>query len=171
MYDENCVDADAGDNTDVCYVDMERSAESSHIGGGFAIFPDDSEGDVHCHGFAWGHNPEDLQVRYKGNNLFYVSMYDHFYARGYVRAVPGAPMCACAEQMPVVSRADCTEMNIEETFKYVYDDTSQRFKVSFVDVTIEFHSCQGANNNNNDLEAYFERLVDDGHAEASDFEA
>jgi hypothetical protein len=26
-------------------------------------------------------------------------MFDHFNQRGYVRNVPGAPMCACAEQV------------------------------------------------------------------------
>merc|ERR1711862_335283 len=47
---------------------------------------------------------------YKGNLLFYVSMYDHMTQRGYVRNIPGAPMCACAENMPVVTRSDCTEI-------------------------------------------------------------
>lgn len=169
-YDENCVDADPGDNTDLCYVDMAEGARSSHIAGGFAIFPDDEEGDIHCHGFAWGNDVEDLDNRYKGNNLFYVSMYDHFYQRGYVRGVPGAPMCGCAEQMPVVSRADCTEMDISENFRYVYEHETQRFKVIDRGVDIAFNACQGANDNNNDLEAYYERLVDEGRADPFELE-
>jgi len=167
-YDNNCVDADPGDNTDLCYVDMAEGAASSHIAGGFAIFPDDEEGDIHCHGFAWGNNEEALDARYKGNNLFYVSMYDHFYQRGYVRGVPGAPMCGCTEQMPVVSRADCTEMDISENFRYVYDHATQRFGVADRGVDIAFNACQGANDNNNDLEAYYERLVDEGRADATE---
>lgn len=169
-YDEDCVDADPGDNTDLCYVDMADGAASSHIAGGFAIFPDDEEGDVHCHGFAWGNDAEDLDTRYKGNNLFYVSMYDHFYQRGYVRGVPGAPMCGCAEQMPVASRADCTEMDISESFRYVYDSLTQRFNVIDKGVDIEFNACQGANDNNNDLEAYYERLVAEGRADQFELE-
>jgi hypothetical protein len=52
---------------------------------------------------------------YKGNNLFYISMYDdHMYQRGYVRSVPGAPMCGCVEKMPIVTRADCTEIAAKE---------------------------------------------------------
>jgi len=170
-YDDNCVDEDPGDNTDLCYVDMTDGAASSHIAGGFAIFPDDEEGDVHCHGFAWGNDEDALDARYKGNNLFYVSLYDHFYQRGYVRGVPGAPMCGCAEQMPVASRADCTEMDISENFRYVYDPVSKRFIVIDSGVAIEFNACQGANDNNNDLEAYYERLVDEGRAEASELVA
>jgi hypothetical protein len=59
----------------------------------------------------------DPSATYKGNNIFYVSMYDHMYKRGYVRNVPGAPMCGCAEQMPVVSRADCTQMDVVQQFE------------------------------------------------------
>lgn len=169
-YDENCVDADPGDNTDLCYVDMSDGAESSHIAGGFSIFPDDEEGDIHCHGFAWGNDEDALDARYKGNNLFYVSMYDHFYQRGYVRGVPGAPMCGCAEQMPVVSRADCTEMDISEKYRYIFDHASQKFRVVDKGVTIEYNACQGADDNNNDLEAYYERLVDEDRATAAELE-
>ena len=81
-YDENCVDEDPADNTDICYVDMERDIGSSHVPGGFAVFEGESEGDTHCHGFAWDAAEEDAIARYKGNNLFYVSMYDHLYTRG-----------------------------------------------------------------------------------------
>jgi hypothetical protein len=38
------------------------------------------------------------------------------YIRGYVKNIPGAPMCACAEQMPTVSRADCTQIDFESKF-------------------------------------------------------
>merc|ERR1712071_97211 len=167
-------DRQAGDNNGNCdtpYDDMTDGAASSHIAGGFAIFPDDEEGDVHCHGFAWGNDEDALDARYKGNNLFYVSLYDHFYQRGYVRGVPGAPMCGCAEQLPVASRADCTEMDISENFRYVYDPVSKRFIVIDSGVAIEFNASQGANDNNNDLEAYYERLVDEGRAEASELVA
>ena len=81
-YDENCVDEDPADNTDICYVDMERDIGSSHVPGGFAVFEGESEGDTHCHGFAWDAAEQDAIARYKGNNLFYVSMYDHLYTRG-----------------------------------------------------------------------------------------
>ena len=89
-YDSNCVDADPADNTDLCAVDMARSgSDSIHVNDGIALFKDNVEGPVHCHGFAWGLDEMEADARYKGNNLFYVSMYDHMYQRGYVRNVPG----------------------------------------------------------------------------------
>lgn len=167
-YDANCVDADPGDNTDLCYVDMENAPGSARVAGGYAIFPDDTEGDIHCHGLAWG-NDAGLDDVYKGNNLFYVAMYDHLYQRGYVRNVPGAPMCGCAEQMPIVSRADCTEMDITQTVRYTW--VNQQLTVRALNVNVDFNACNGANNNNNDLEAYYERLVDEGRADEEELEA
>jgi hypothetical protein len=102
-YDVNCVDADPADNTDICLVDMERAPQSGRVEAGFAIFPEDSEGDTHCHGFAWSEDEEDPSNQFKGNVLFFVSMFDHLYQRGYVKNVPGAPMCACVEQVSTIS--------------------------------------------------------------------
>jgi hypothetical protein len=64
-------------------------------------------------GFGWADDVTDQSQVYRGNNLFFVSLYDHMYVRGYVKNVPGAPMCACAEQMPTVSRSDCTQIDFE----------------------------------------------------------
>jgi len=166
-YDTNCVDADPHNSTDLCYVDMKNAPGSARVAGGYAIFPGDVEGDVHCHGFAWG-NDGGLDDTYKGNNLFYVSMYDHLYQRGYVRNVPGAPMCACAEQMPIVNRADCTELDISQTIRYSW--VRQTLTVRALDVNVDFNACIGSNKNN-DLEAYYERLVNEGRATKDEFEA
>jgi len=162
-YDDNCVDEDPGDNTDVCYVDMDRSEASSHVAGGFSIFKNGQEGDVHCHGLAWDMDDSANAARFRGNNLFFVSLYDHMYTRGYVRAVPGAPMCGCAEQMPVATRADCTEMDISESWKFRYT-VGVGITVEENGQDIAFNACQGANNKNNDLRAYYQRLVNEGRA-------
>ena len=103
---------------------------------------------------------------YKGNNLFYMSMYDHMYQRGYVRNVPGAPMCACAENMAIVTRADCTESRAEEQFKFSWNATApdgEQASMELIEVKrLHFNACQGkdADNNNrdNDLEAYYRKL-------------
>ncbi len=160
-YDENCVDANPADNVDICYVDMARAPTSSRTTDGFAIFDGEDEDDSHCHGFAWAEDDTDPSARFRGNNLFYVSMYDHFTQRGYVRNVPGAPMCACVEQMPVVTRADCTQIDIvNEDVTFEYDEGSG-LAAEVSNLEIEFNACQGANNNNNDLGAYYERLVNE----------
>lgn len=161
-YDERCTDADPGDNTDLCAVDMARSTEdSSHVDDGFAIFPSNDEGPVHCHGFAWGEDEMEADFRYRANNLFYVSMSDHMHDRGYVRNVQGAPMCGCVEHMPIVSRSDCTEITAKEFYKFTFPDNyagSISASVDYVD--INFNACRASNNNN--LQRFYERLVNEG---------
>ena len=102
-YDENCVDKDVADNTK----DLQAGDASSCFdsASGFDLYPDDNnngevypednnngEG-VHCHGFACADYEYETTARYKSNNLFFVSMYDHMYQRGYVKNIPGMPMC------------------------------------------------------------------------------
>lgn len=165
---DSCVDKDPADNTDICYVDMSRSPKSNHVIEGAVIYDDKAgvrEGDAHCHGFAWGDDQYSDSHRYRGNNLFFVSMYDHLRARGYVREVPGAPMCGCIEQMPTVTRSDCTEVEIREVFNFVYEPNALTFRATITDARVEFNACQGLNGNNNNLQAYYEKLVADGEVD------
>jgi len=163
-YEDNCVNADPSDNTDICYVDMARDPTSSRVKNGFALFEHGHDDDSHCHGFAWAQDPSDPSARFKANNLFYISLYDHLYQRGYVRNVPGAPMCGCVEQMPVVTRADCTQIDINnEQFRFSYTSTGGLVG-DIVNLKIDFAACQGADGKNNDLEAYYQRLVNEGKA-------
>jgi len=161
-YDENCLDADPGDNTDLCAVDMARSTSSSaHVDGGFSWFNDNSEGPVHCHGLAWGAHELDTYNRYKANNLFFVSMYDHLYQRGYVRNVPGAPMCGCVEKMPIVSRSDCTQVDDDETWVFVWNAGTKKMLARLDYVELDFNACRGEGGNN-DLNRFINRLKTEG---------
>mmetsp|Transcript_30342 Transcript_30342/g.63404 ORF Transcript_30342/g.63404 Transcript_30342/m.63404 type:complete len:408 (-) Transcript_30342:265-1488(-) len=152
-YEYNCIDKDPADNTNICYIDHARSGNS-----GFSIFGDlqtgkeNIEGSVHCHGFTWGDDPLSQDNVYKGNLLFYVSMYDHMTQRGYVRNIPGSPMCACAENMAVVTRADCTQVQVDEkvTFRWTVADSSLEAVVYIDD--IDYNACTGLDANNNLLE-------------------
>jgi len=172
-YDQRCQNNDPGDNANLCYVDHTHSAPVTHIAGGFSIYGDPKrnqeaiEGPVHCHGFAWADDETDPISIYKGNNLFYVSMYDHMHQRGYVRNVPGSTMCSCAENMPVVTRSDCTELAITESFTFAYNSGTSTLAASLDAVDINFNACQGADNQNNDLEAYYKKLVAQGKATAA----
>ncbi len=169
-YDQNCIDADPADNTELCAVDMSRS---SHVNDGVSIYAGgpnrddgnavDTEGPTHCHGFAWGHDEYEADARYKANNLFYVSMYDHLYQRGYVRNVPGAPMCACVEKMPIVSRADCTEIEALEFWRFDWSVATQSFTAVLDRTEIDFNACRGAGRSN-DLESFYQRLYNEGRA-------
>uniref|UniRef100_A0A7S2N413 Uncharacterized protein n=1 Tax=Helicotheca tamesis TaxID=374047 RepID=A0A7S2N413_9STRA len=183
-YDSNCINKDPADNANLCYVDHTKGAVSSHVAGGFTIFADlqnnkaNIEGSIHCHGFAWAdesdatlneNNIIDESNIYKGNNLYFVSMFDHLYTRGYVKNVPGSPMCSCAENMAVVTRADCTEIDSTEKFTVNYDFASSEASISVETVDLDFNACTGANTNN-DLESYYERLVNEGKASSAKFE-
>jgi len=174
-YDENCVDKDPADNTDLCFVDPARGNASTGYDApdGVLVYPDDNgrgEGAIHCHGLAWSNDVNDHTARYKANNLFYVSMYDHMYQRGYVKNVPGAPMCGCVEQMPTVSRSDCTQVDLTETIQITYNpEANIPFHSKLTSVEIDFNACQGINNRNNDLWAYMARLYYQGDITPSQF--
>ena len=96
-YDERCVDKDVADNTDLCYVDLQRGNQTTDFDtSGILVYSgdgDNGEGAIHCHGLAWSNDDNDHTSRYRANNLIFVSMYDHMYQRGYVKNIPGAPMC------------------------------------------------------------------------------
>jgi hypothetical protein len=166
-YDENCVDKDPADNTDLCFVDLDRGNQSTGFDStdSTIVFPGDNnqgEGAIHCHGLAWSNDVNDHTARYKGNNLFFVSMFDHMYQRGYVKNVPGAPMCGCVEQMPTVSRSDCTQVDLTESISITYDATTSTFTSRLESVDVNFNACRGINNRNNDLWAYMARLYYQG---------
>jgi hypothetical protein len=55
------------------------------------------------------------------------------------------------EQMPTVSRSDCTEIDLTETFKFTYDATAGAFDAKMTNIDINFNACKGINNRNNDL--------------------
>ena len=63
-------------------------------------------------------------------------------------------------QMPVVTRADCTQTDVQEHYMFLKDPAAGISGV--IDkMTVKFSSCQGANNKNNDLTAFVQQLVDD----------
>lgn len=151
--ENNCEDKDPADNTEICAVDLHKAKRNNHVSGGFALFQGDTAGDAHCHGFSWSNNTSDESYQYRGNNLFYVSMYDHLNVRGYVREVPGAPMCSCLEKMPVVSRADCTEVTVNEGYVFKYNVNDRSKSLIITDTEVEFNACT-----NNDLRTRFDEL-------------
>jgi len=170
-YSENCVDKDPADNTNLCFVDMEKGSFASGFDSdGLVEFPgdgDDGEGAIHCHGYAWANDEYDPITRYRANNLFYVSMYDHMHQRGYVENIPGAPMCGCVEKMPMATRSDCTQVDLTEDFTVVFDGSSIEAKMTKVEV--DFNACQGKNGRNNDLYAYHWRLYEEGKVDRFQF--
>ena len=163
--EENCVDADPADNSNLCYIEPDMATYSDPF-----AFPDDSEGDIHCHGLAWADDENDFTAQLRFNNFFYVSLYDHMYTRGYVETTVNSDsiaMCGCIEEMPPVSRSDCTEIDASATFTITYDAVAKFTATAEDDLTVEFNACQGTNPSNgndanNDLASYVFRLNEEG---------
>ena len=163
--DTNCLDADPADNSNLCYVEHDLATHSDPF-----AFPDTSEGDIHCHGLAWTDDSNDFSAQLRFNNFFYVSLYDHMYTRGYVETTVDSdsiPMCGCIEEMPPVSRADCTEIDASATFTVTFDAVNQFEATAEDDLAINFNACQGTNPSNgndanNDLASHVYRLNQDG---------
>lgn len=169
--DEDCYNKDPADNTDVCYVDLAKAAKSNHVEGGFALFPgnsaDTGEGDAHCHGFTWPDDKTSPEYRYRGNALFFVSMYDHLDTRGYVRNVPGATMCSCIDKSPTVSRSDCTNVEVTETF--VFKRGRRFIREAYIeDIDVNFNNCPTDDGQNNDLERWYNQEIRSDDATQSD---
>ena len=64
--------------------------------------------------------------------------------------------------MPVVTRADCTQIDVEEHYKFLKDpDPVVGISGVIEEMSVRFVPCQGAEDHNNDLAAFFQQLVDD----------
>ncbi len=64
--------------------------------------------------------------------------------------------------MPTVTRSHCTQIDATDRFKIVYDSATNELDGSITLVDVNFNSCQGINNRNNDLWAYMGRLFYEG---------
>jgi len=154
----HCVNRDPGDNTDLCWIEDDGE-----------VFPypnkDNENGrerDLHCHGLSWSalesDFPDTLDANSvvnddaKWNNLYFVSLYDHLYQRGYVDSVTEAKdfmgeqaMCGCVEDMNPVARSDCTEAIGLANYTFYQDSETGQLKLDYVEDSfeIEFRACQG----------------------------
>jgi hypothetical protein len=158
--DGDCADKGPADNSNLCFTDFPTVVP----------YPLESEGTIHCHGVAWGSDINGFEAQLRYNNLFYVSLYDHMYQRGYVeKTVPNdyVPMCGCIEDMPPVSRADCTEVETTLTVTLSRDGDGFLDAVADNDLNVRFNQCKGTvfgttTAANNDLASYTNVLVRDG---------
>jgi len=142
----DCANQEPGDNTDLCWTEDDGE-----------VYPwpgSSTEGDLHCHGISWGEDDDsgyDINTMAKWNSLFYVSMYDHMYKRGYVGSITGdrniagsQPMCGCVEEMAPVARADCEQVTGSAEYTLAVGEDGM-LVIEKVDDTfeLEFESCEG----------------------------
>merc|ERR1712176_1155881 len=149
------------DNSNACYMDFRKARQSSHVRDGYSIYSGDgNEGGLHCHGFAWGNDYGYQGAAFKGNTLFEVAMVKGLAGSGHVGHLPGAPMCGCVENMPVVTRADCTKTTVSQTVTIKYSPAEQ-FVASANIGNINHSDC-------GDLSSYYAGLVQSGQASANE---
>ena len=135
--------------TDVCRHELHDSPQSNHIKEGWSVFPG-SETSTYCTGFTWEDGQEDLL----GNMMYDISLHNTI-EHGFVKGVPGAPMCGCVEHMPVVEEAGCrtaTAGDVVYTFSY---DGGDGFSASN-SATITYSDCE------TDLKAAYKANQKDG---------
>lgn len=160
----NCINARPADNSNLCWTETDMD----NFDGPFT-FPGSSEGAIHCHGLAWADDENSFESKLRFNNLFYVSLYDHMYQRGYVETAVDSDniaMCGCVEDMSKVSRADCTQVDVVQSFEITFLD-GELVATPAGEMEVEFNACQGTdpsngNREDNDLASYVYRLNQDG---------
>jgi len=137
--DDSEGDADgfsAVDATGVCRHDLSDSPQSNHIRKGWSVFPG-SHAPVHCTGFTWEEGDESLV----GNMLWDASL-GRTAEKGWLRSVPGAPLCGCVEHMPTVERAACRTAKLAEGTDVEYTFTFDGADLSASSsATVEYGDC------------------------------
>jgi len=97
-------------------------------------------------------NDDIINDSAKWNNLYFVSLYDHLYQRGYVDSITDSyeflgetAMCGCVEDMPAVARADCTEAIGHANYTVYQDQETGMLQINYKEDTfeIEFRACEG----------------------------
>jgi hypothetical protein len=146
--ERDCAKQNPGDNTDLCWTETDNGEVFPYPG-------DETENDLHCHGFAWAQDalaPGDVNAKARWNNLYFVSLYDHLYQRGYANSVTDdskiagtQAMCGCVEDMNPVARADCTEAVGRANYTVFQDGTGGPLTIQQVPGTfyVEFQACEG----------------------------
>jgi len=127
-------------NTDVCYIDN-RAPYAGQVSGGFYLYPAASEGSVNCHGFTVGDERYLESYRFRGNALFQLAVNHGLLENNFTSEIAGAPMCSCADDAPVIDKADCSEIKIDESYAFKWSKTANATLThSFNGVSLE--SCK-----------------------------
>lgn len=130
------------DNADMCALDLTSASKSNHIKNLSYTFYDTQESnEAYCSGFAYEKGTFGDAVKY--NTLFHMAMKSNLFDKGYVKNIPGAPMCGCVEQMPIVDNASCVKANEG----YTIDESG------VVRMEISWDDCDGK-----DLYSHYESL-------------
>jgi hypothetical protein len=62
---------------------------------------------------------------------------------GYTRSVPHAPLCGCIEQMPVVSKSECKDVEATNTWSFAPDEETGLLNLWQSAVDLVYNDCGG----------------------------
>jgi len=130
-------------NADICALDMAQASKSNHIKARSITYYDtdaSSPNQAYCTGFAYENGSFGDAVKY--NTLFHMAMKTNLYDNGLVKNIPGAPLCGCVDQMPIIDNSEC----IKAIEGYTIDSDGN------VSVNITWGSC------GMDLPSYYDTL-------------
>ena len=148
---------DSADNTDVCYVDN-CAPYAGQVKGGFYMYPEESEGSVNCHRYAF--RTEKIQGSYHfcGNALFQLAVTHSLLTNSFGSEIAGAPMCSCADDAPAIDKAACSEILMDELYIFKWSClSSPSLEHSFKSGGLE--SCKDTNCTEIGLNQHYETMV------------
>ena len=148
----------SADNTDVCYVDN-RAPYAGQVKGGFFMYPEDLEGPVNCHGYTFGEASQLGSYRFRGNALFQLAVTYGLLEKGYSAEVAGAPMCSCADDAPVISKADCSEIKIDESYTFAWSGGSATPTLQLDFKSVGLERCKDTSGNSIGLQTHYENML------------
>lgn len=123
------------ENAEMCALDLADAAKSNHIRNhAYTVYDTQPGNEAYCSGFAYEEGSFGDSVKY--NTLFHMAMKTNLYEKGYVRNIPGAPLCGCVEQMPIVDNSAC----IKPVESYNIDGQGN------ISVNLSWTSCDGGKN-------------------------
>jgi len=157
-------------NAKMCALDLTLAAKSNHIQSpafrpSFTYYGTKAEDDTYCSGFAYDNNSFGDAVKY--NTLFHMAMQTNLYVNNYVKNIPGAPMCGCLEQMPVVDYAACYKE--KEGYQIDLSTGDINVAISWAHCGMDLYSYYETLPGRSDTEKFFvkEKIVGKGNCEAA----
>lgn len=153
---ECCYTASRGDvalpgNAEMCALDMTGAAKSNHIKSqSYTFFDTQPSNEMYCSGFAYEKESFGDAVKY--NTLFHMAMKKNLRDNGLVKNIPGAPLCGCVEQMPIVDNADC----VKAMDGYTIDGNGNiGVNIRWRDCGMDLYSYYEGLSGRNNIEKYF----------------
>ncbi|KAI2503558.1 hypothetical protein MHU86_10940 [Fragilaria crotonensis] len=125
------------DNADVCAHDFSMSTFANNVKHGFGVY--DSNAPTYCTAFKWDDDRRSASYQYRGNALFDIS-FGTFMRKGYVKNIPGAPLCSCIENMPIVTNAACRKLNVASE-RYTLNNNGTKISIVQNSVKVTFSDC------------------------------